>query len=82
MYPFFTTSGTYLLPLLGCQLLEIKDNPDGSIEQYKACLVAKGYTQCPGYDYTEVFAPTFCPASLIRISHISLKVLVLPWRWF
>ena len=31
-------------------VFKIKHNGDGSIEQYKACLVAKGYYQMPGID--------------------------------
>lgn len=27
----------------------VKDHPNGSIERYKSLLVAKGYTQDPGY---------------------------------
>lgn len=38
-------------------VFKIKRNPDGSVNKYKARLIAKGYMQKHGIDYDEVFAP-------------------------
>jgi len=54
-------------------VFKVKLNPDNTIECYRSRLVAKGYSQRPGYDYTKVFAPTFQPASLRLITALAAK---------
>ena len=51
--------------MVGCKwIYKIKTHLDGSIERYKVCLVAKGFTQKYEHDYDETFA------SVARISSV------------
>ena len=59
--------------VLGCKwLFCIKRNLDGTISRYKAYLVAKGYTQTPGSDFGETFAPVVHPQAVKIILTITL----------
>lgn len=40
-----------------CWVCKIKYNANGSIEQYKACLIIRGYTNIESEDYYNTFSP-------------------------
>lgn len=54
---------------------KLKHNPNRSVAKHKSMLVAKGFLQRIGLDYSKVYAPI---ASIIRtcITHILVQ-----WTW-
>ena len=63
--------------MVGCKwIYKIKTRSDGSIKRYKACLVAKGFTQEYGIDYEETFT------LVARISSVrTLLAVVAASKW-
>ena len=54
--------------VIGCkQVIKTKKYSLGNIERYKATLVAKGFTQKKGIDYTKTFSPVSKKDSLLII---------------
>jgi len=45
-------------------VFQIERNADGSIEWFKACIVAKGFSQRPGFDYLETYASILYSATI------------------
>jgi hypothetical protein len=63
--------------LVGCKwLYTVKYKVDGSIERYKAKLVAKGFSQTYGTDYSKTFAP-IAKMNIVRV----ILSLVASYNW-
>lgn len=59
--------------LVSCKwVFKIKYNPDGTIDKYKARLVARGFTQVENIDFQETFAPTMRFESLRLLFAIAI----------
>ncbi|XP_072084111.1 uncharacterized protein [Arachis hypogaea] len=64
--------------LIGCKwLIKTKYNIDGTVEHYKAQLVAQGFTQRPGFDFLDTFSP------VVRMTTLQMLLTIATSRnWF
>jgi len=60
-------------PIRSQWVFVIKHKSDGTVERYKARLVADGRRQRAGVDFNEIFSPTFKPATLRTIFALSAQ---------
>ena len=57
---------------IGCKwVYKIKTRSDGTVDHYKAYLVARGFTQEYGIDYDETFAPVARLSSVMALITVS-----------
>lgn len=79
-YDALVKNGTWSLTTLpphrqaiGCKwVFRVKQNPDGTLNKYKARLVAKWFHQVQGNDFGETFSPVVKPATIRIILTLAL----------
>jgi Reverse transcriptase (RNA-dependent DNA polymerase) len=55
-------------------IFKVKHLPDGAIERYKVCLVAKGYYQIPGVNFEETFTPVVKLMSICILCALAVRL--------
>lgn len=59
--------------LVGCKWMKLKRKSDGTIDRYKAQLVAKGFHQQLGIDYGDTFSPVVKPTTIRTVLSIAVS---------
>ena len=58
-------------------VFKIKRKPNGDVDRYRARLVARGFTQVEGVDYSETYAPVAnMPTVRLLFAHAAIKGLM------